>query len=248
MAEVSELSPLAPRDRLIVALDAPDVGWASGLVERIGDGATFYKIGMELAYGGRPCARAGAGFGGKAGLSRPQAARHSQYRRAGDGAGGETRREVPHRSRLSANDARRGRRRQGLGNAHSRRHCADLLRRRRSLRRVLPVRGGRDGPAPRRAGARARRRRTGGERRRGGDGAPDRWSRHAPRHSRHPAGGRGGRRPEASRDAGRGDPQRRRLPRRRPPGDPGARSAARLPRRWSPKSQAPSLDRRAQPR
>jgi orotidine-5'-phosphate decarboxylase len=52
MAEVSELSPLAPRDRLIVALDAPYVGWARGLVERIGDGATFYKIGMELAYGG----------------------------------------------------------------------------------------------------------------------------------------------------------------------------------------------------
>ena len=52
MAEVSELSPLAPRERLIVALDAPDVGWARGLVERIGDGATFYKIGMELAYGG----------------------------------------------------------------------------------------------------------------------------------------------------------------------------------------------------
>ncbi len=52
MAEVSELSLLAPRDRLIVALDAPDVGWARGLVERIGDGATFYKIGMELAYGG----------------------------------------------------------------------------------------------------------------------------------------------------------------------------------------------------
>jgi orotidine-5'-phosphate decarboxylase len=52
MAEVSELSPLAPRERLIVALDTPDVGWASGLIERIGDGATFYKIGMELAYGG----------------------------------------------------------------------------------------------------------------------------------------------------------------------------------------------------
>jgi orotidine-5'-phosphate decarboxylase len=52
MAEVSELSLLAPRERLIVALDAPDVGWARGLVERIGDGATFYKMGMELAYGG----------------------------------------------------------------------------------------------------------------------------------------------------------------------------------------------------
>jgi orotidine-5'-phosphate decarboxylase len=46
------LSPLAPRDRLIVALDTPDVGEARRLVERIGDSATVYKIGMELAYGG----------------------------------------------------------------------------------------------------------------------------------------------------------------------------------------------------
>jgi len=40
------------RDRLIVALDTPDVGEARRLVERIGDSAVFYKIGMELAYGG----------------------------------------------------------------------------------------------------------------------------------------------------------------------------------------------------
>ncbi len=43
---------LAPRDRLIVALDASDVGEAERLVERVGDAARFYKIGMELAYGG----------------------------------------------------------------------------------------------------------------------------------------------------------------------------------------------------
>src|SRR5271154_537495 len=49
---VDELSALEPRERLIVALDAPDTGWARGLVDRIGDGATFYKVGMELAYGG----------------------------------------------------------------------------------------------------------------------------------------------------------------------------------------------------
>jgi orotidine-5'-phosphate decarboxylase len=46
------LAGLAPRDRLIVALDAPDVGEAERLVARIGDAANFYKIGMELAYGG----------------------------------------------------------------------------------------------------------------------------------------------------------------------------------------------------
>jgi orotidine-5'-phosphate decarboxylase len=43
---------LPPRDRLIIALDASDVGEAERLVERVGDAADFYKIGMELAYGG----------------------------------------------------------------------------------------------------------------------------------------------------------------------------------------------------
>jgi orotidine-5'-phosphate decarboxylase len=46
------LRPLAPRDRLIVALDMADAAEALRLVERIGDSAAFYKIGMELAYGG----------------------------------------------------------------------------------------------------------------------------------------------------------------------------------------------------
>ncbi|HZZ61198.1 MAG TPA: orotidine-5'-phosphate decarboxylase [Roseiarcus sp.] len=46
------MKALAPRDRLIVALDASDLGEAERLVERIGDAAGFYKIGMELAYGG----------------------------------------------------------------------------------------------------------------------------------------------------------------------------------------------------
>jgi orotidine-5'-phosphate decarboxylase len=39
-----------PRDRLIVALDLPDVASAERLVERIGDAATFYKIGYRLGY------------------------------------------------------------------------------------------------------------------------------------------------------------------------------------------------------
>jgi orotidine-5'-phosphate decarboxylase len=50
--EDGELTSLAPRDRLIVALDMPGVDDARRLVERIGDGAVFYKVGMELAYGG----------------------------------------------------------------------------------------------------------------------------------------------------------------------------------------------------
>jgi orotidine-5'-phosphate decarboxylase len=49
---VAEVSRLAPRDRLIVALDIPEVSNARGLVETIGESAGFYKIGMELAYGG----------------------------------------------------------------------------------------------------------------------------------------------------------------------------------------------------
>jgi orotidine-5'-phosphate decarboxylase len=44
--------PLSPRDRLIVALDMPRVDEAEGLVAALGEAATFYKVGMELAYGG----------------------------------------------------------------------------------------------------------------------------------------------------------------------------------------------------
>jgi orotidine-5'-phosphate decarboxylase len=49
---VSKRGSLAPRDRLIVALDIPDVDEARRLVATIGESAVFYKIGMELAYGG----------------------------------------------------------------------------------------------------------------------------------------------------------------------------------------------------
>ncbi|GAC1629174.1 MAG: orotidine-5'-phosphate decarboxylase [Nevskia sp.] len=40
--------PIAVKDRLIVALDVPEAAEARALVTRIGDGAGFYKIGMEL--------------------------------------------------------------------------------------------------------------------------------------------------------------------------------------------------------
>jgi orotidine-5'-phosphate decarboxylase len=43
---------IPPRERLIVALDMPDVAQAERLVAEIGDGVSFYKVGMELAYGG----------------------------------------------------------------------------------------------------------------------------------------------------------------------------------------------------
>ena len=57
----------AARDRLIVALDMSEVHKAERLVERIGDAACFYKVGMELAYagGGLDCARRLASAPGK---------------------------------------------------------------------------------------------------------------------------------------------------------------------------------------
>src|SRR5262249_52047452 len=49
---------IAPRDRLIVALDVPDVALAEAMVSRLGDAVTFYKIGYQLAYaGGLPLVR-----------------------------------------------------------------------------------------------------------------------------------------------------------------------------------------------
>lgn len=43
---------IAPCDRLIVALDVPDREAAEHLVARLGEAVSFYKIGLELAYGG----------------------------------------------------------------------------------------------------------------------------------------------------------------------------------------------------
>ena len=43
---------LPARDRLIVALDFPEGRAAAAMVARLGEAVTFYKIGMELVYGG----------------------------------------------------------------------------------------------------------------------------------------------------------------------------------------------------
>src|SRR6266478_3255811 len=45
-------SDIAPRDRLIVALDLAEVTAAEAMVARLGDSVTFYKIGYQLAYAG----------------------------------------------------------------------------------------------------------------------------------------------------------------------------------------------------
>src|SRR3954463_11157275 len=57
---------IAPRDRLIVALDLPSVTAAETMIARLGDSVTFYKIGYQLAYaGGLPLVRQLSGAGKK---------------------------------------------------------------------------------------------------------------------------------------------------------------------------------------
>src|SRR5450631_1337820 len=49
---------IAARDRLIVGLDLPDVAAAEGMIARLGDSVSFYKIGYQLAFaGGLPLVR-----------------------------------------------------------------------------------------------------------------------------------------------------------------------------------------------
>ncbi len=51
-------SKIAPKDRLIVALDLSSAEAAEAMVARLGDAVTFYKIGYQLAYaGGLPLVR-----------------------------------------------------------------------------------------------------------------------------------------------------------------------------------------------
>jgi orotidine-5'-phosphate decarboxylase len=46
------MSVVKASDRLIVALDVSEAAAARALIETLGDSVSFYKIGMELAYGG----------------------------------------------------------------------------------------------------------------------------------------------------------------------------------------------------
>ena len=46
------MAPVEARDRLIVALDVADVVAAERLVEELDASVSFYKVGMELTYGG----------------------------------------------------------------------------------------------------------------------------------------------------------------------------------------------------
>src|SRR3974390_953285 len=52
------IAHVTPRERLIVALDLPDVRTAQALIATLGDAVMFYKIGYQLAYaGGLPLVR-----------------------------------------------------------------------------------------------------------------------------------------------------------------------------------------------
>ena len=44
--------PIAPRERLIVALDLSSIEAAQAMVAKLGDAVSFYKIGYQLAYAG----------------------------------------------------------------------------------------------------------------------------------------------------------------------------------------------------
>jgi orotidine-5'-phosphate decarboxylase len=58
--------PMDPRERLIVALDVPSVEAAQALVARLGEAASFYKIGYQLAFaGGLAYAQTLAGAGNR---------------------------------------------------------------------------------------------------------------------------------------------------------------------------------------
>ncbi|MES2028149.1 MAG: orotidine-5'-phosphate decarboxylase [Pseudomonadota bacterium] len=60
------LQTIDPRDRLIVALDLPDVDAAEAMIARLGDSVSFYKIGYQLGYaGGLPLVRKLADAGKK---------------------------------------------------------------------------------------------------------------------------------------------------------------------------------------
>ena len=46
------MAHISPRDRLIVALDLANAKAAEAMVAELGDAVSFYKIGLELTYGG----------------------------------------------------------------------------------------------------------------------------------------------------------------------------------------------------
>ena len=225
LPKVSELSSLAPRDRSDrrprhARCRARRGGWSSGSATS----AVFYKIGMELAYGGGlPLVSELAAAGKQVFLDLklhdiPNTVERATAQAAKLGARFLTVHAYPQTMRAAVAGAK-GSGMQILAvtvltsyddadlfDAVYRFGVVETVRRRAEQALELGV-DGLVASAAEAAMVRA-------DRRRG----------LAPCHARHSARGRGRRRPEARRDACRGDPQRRRLPCRWPPGDPGARS------------------------
>ena len=118
--------PIAPRERLIVALDLSSVEAAEAMVARLGDAVSFYKIGYQLAFAG------GLGYAQK--LPAPASSVFLDLKLHDIGntvaAGREKRRaprrDFPHGSCLSADHAGRGRGARGRL-AHSRRDGAHVV-------------------------------------------------------------------------------------------------------------------------
>ena len=121
--------PIAPRERLIVALDLSSVEAAEALVVRLGDAVSFYKIGYQLAYAGglslRAEFRSSFGAGKQVFLDLKL---HDIGNTVAQGVKSVARagRNIPHGSRLSADHAGGGRG-AGRGFAHPRCHGAHLL-------------------------------------------------------------------------------------------------------------------------
>jgi orotidine-5'-phosphate decarboxylase len=59
------MTDIALRDRLIVALDLPDVAQAEAMIARLGDSVNFYKIGYQLAFAGGLALTPSLAAGGK---------------------------------------------------------------------------------------------------------------------------------------------------------------------------------------
>ena len=198
---VAEMSRIAPRDRLIVALDIPEVSDARRLVERIGDSAVFYKIGMELAYGGGlPLVSELVSAGKQVFLDLklhdiPNTVERATAQAAKLGAKFLTVHAYPQTMRAAVAGAKGSGMQILAVTVLTSYDDADLFEAVYRFGVVETVR--------RRAeqAVRARRRRAGGERRGSGDGAADRRPGLGSCHPRHSACGRDGRRPEARRDA-----------------------------------------------
>ena len=100
---------LEPRDRLIVALDLSSVEAAQAMVAKLGDAVSFYKIGYQLAYAG------GLGYvpalidAGKRVFLDLKLHDIGNTVAQGVKSVAKSRRELPHRARLSADHEGRGR-------------------------------------------------------------------------------------------------------------------------------------------